>query len=194
MRTLTKVLVASAAAASLFAVASSASAAIFVNNWTIASNGEITVTFGDDALGDPNATGTAGDHGTLYNHTYTAGSPAGSGDFTDTFDFFLPTGTVLNAAISTSSLTFTGISFNGVAGTVSNDPGLHVGNVGSVFVNQGHTQELIITGNGVSTSGWSGTATFTPGVPEPAEWALMIIGFGSAGAMLRRRRSAAVAA
>ena len=28
------------------------------------------------------------------------------------------------------------------------------------------------------------------GVPEPASWALMLLGFGSAGAMLRRRRSA----
>jgi hypothetical protein len=28
------------------------------------------------------------------------------------------------------------------------------------------------------------------GVPEPASWALMILGFGSAGAMLRRRRAA----
>jgi PEP-CTERM motif len=31
-------------------------------------------------------------------------------------------------------------------------------------------------------------------VPEPASWALMITGFGAAGAMLRRRRQAAVAA
>ena len=30
-------------------------------------------------------------------------------------------------------------------------------------------------------------------VPEPAAWALMILGFGGAGAMLRRRRGAAVA-
>jgi hypothetical protein len=29
----------------------------------------------------------------------------------------------------------------------------------------------------------------TPGVPEPAAWALMILGFGGAGAMLRRRRA-----
>ena len=29
-----------------------------------------------------------------------------------------------------------------------------------------------------------------PGVPEPATWAMMIIGFGAAGSMLRRRRAA----
>ena len=28
------------------------------------------------------------------------------------------------------------------------------------------------------------------GVPEPSSWALMILGFGAAGAILRRRRSA----
>jgi hypothetical protein len=32
----------------------------------------------------------------------------------------------------------------------------------------------------------------TPGVPEPTTWALMILGFGGAGAMLRRRRVALV--
>lgn len=30
----------------------------------------------------------------------------------------------------------------------------------------------------------------TPGVPEPATWAMMIIGFGGVGAMMRKRRTA----
>jgi hypothetical protein len=34
------------------------------------------------------------------------------------------------------------------------------------------------------------TASVTPGVPEPATWAMMLVGFGGLGAMLRRRRSA----
>jgi hypothetical protein len=34
----------------------------------------------------------------------------------------------------------------------------------------------------------------TPGVPEPAAWALMIVGFGAAGSMLRRRRGFAATA
>jgi len=34
---------------------------------------------------------------------------------------------------------------------------------------------------------------FSQAVPEPAAWALMIVGFGSAGAMLRRRRAAIAA-
>lgn len=200
MRTLTKTLAASAAAVALAVFATSASAAIFVNNWSInPTTGEITVTFGDGrpdgvsglpfgGIGDPNSSGIAGDHGTTYTHTYNSGT----GAFTDTFGFFLPTGTVINAAISTSNLVFTGISFNGIGGSVSNSPGLHIANVGGVPVAEGGPQNLIITGNGVPTSGWTGTATFTP-APEPMAWALMILGFAGAGAMLRNRRRLAIA-
>ena len=35
---------------------------------------------------------------------------------------------------------------------------------------------------------------WTAAVPEPASWAMMIMGFGAIGATLRRRRAAAVAA
>ncbi|THD53628.1 PEPxxWA-CTERM sorting domain-containing protein [Phenylobacterium sp.] len=35
--------------------------------------------------------------------------------------------------------------------------------------------------------------TAPPGVPEPAGWALMILGFGTTGAVLRRRRSLVIA-
>lgn len=40
------------------------------------------------------------------------------------------------------------------------------------------------------SDGFAGTL----GVPEPASWALMIVGFGAAGAMMRHKRRAAVAA
>ena len=43
-------------------------------------------------------------------------------------------------------------------------------------------------------SGHVGTVTFdapTGAVPEPAAWSLMLVGFGSLGAILRRRRAAA---
>jgi hypothetical protein len=198
MKTLTKLLAASAMAASVVAFANTANATIFVNDWTIAPNGEITVTFGDggvDGLGSADATGTAGDHGTTFDHEYTPGSPAGSGAFSDTFNFFLPTGTVFNIASSTSTLDFTSITFNGVAGTVSNVPHAETAIVGGVSVTENGQQQLIVTGTGLSTSGWSGTATFDPAaVPEPATWALMIMGFGGAGALLRRRRTSVLAA
>ena len=40
---------------------------------------------------------------------------------------------------------------------------------------------------------WGDVVATTRGVPEPATWALMITGFGLAGASLRRRRVAAIA-
>ena len=37
------------------------------------------------------------------------------------------------------------------------------------------------------TQGWSNAVLYTPpGVPEPATWAMMLLGFGAAGAALRR--------
>jgi len=43
------------------------------------------------------------------------------------------------------------------------------------------------------SDGITNGSPLSPGVPEPASWALMIAGFGLAGAALRRRRSAALA-
>lgn len=54
------------------------------------------------------------------------------------------------------------------------------------------TQRYTITTGGVRGSA-EGRIAMHAVVPEPATWALMILGFGSAGAMLRRRRTFAVA-
>lgn len=57
----------------------------------------------------------------------------------------------------------------------------------------------IFFGSDISLNGATGNvgATLTPsvkgGVPEPATWAMMMIGFGGMGALLRRRRSQALA-
>jgi hypothetical protein len=49
----------------------------------------------------------------------------------------------------------------------------------------------------LGSESYFGTATLVagsaPGVPEPATWALMLLGFGGAGAALRRRRTALIA-
>jgi len=44
---------------------------------------------------------------------------------------------------------------------------------------------------------YNGTSSFSPppsGVPEPASWAMLLLGFGTFGAVLRRRRAALVSA
>ena len=56
--------------------------------------------------------------------------------------------------------------------------------------------DSVILGSGSNAFEISDVAGFAAGVPEPANWALMILGFGAAGAALRgqRRRQAAAAA
>jgi hypothetical protein len=68
---------------------------------------------------------------------------------------------------------------------------------GEDFVSGTNMLQIVVTDTGppsaMLVSGLTGTAS-AGGVPEPASWALMIAGFGLAGAQLRRRRTAAVAA
>jgi hypothetical protein len=52
-------------------------------------------------------------------------------------------------------------------------------------------QQLAFSGNDFALDDIS-LSTTSP-APEPAAWALMIVGFGAAGSMLRRRRVAAAA-
>jgi PEP-CTERM motif len=66
---------------------------------------------------------------------------------------------------------------------------------GTVKIAQGGTIHLgLVDQSGVPGGNDFGVDNITLAVPEPASWALMITGFGAAGAMLRRRRQAAVVA
>ncbi len=59
---------------------------------------------------------------------------------------------------------------------------------------QGGTIRLgLVDDSGVFGGNDFGVDNITLSVPEPASWALMIMGFGAAGAMLRRRRGLAAA-
>ena len=69
-------------------------------------------------------------------------------------------------------------------------------NVDSYIAQAGHTPLMpvgvmkAIYANNYSTQAFA----FGGGVPEPATWGLMIVGFGAIGAVLRRRRAAAALA
>jgi hypothetical protein len=73
--------------------------------------------------------------------------------------------------------------------------GVHQLTQSFVFGAGGGTIDFVLDPKG--NYGWDSTGvTATVAVPEPAAWALMILGFGGVGAMLRhtRRRTAALAA
>jgi hypothetical protein len=183
------VLAASAAAALL---ATSASAATYADNWTTSASGGISVVFGDNGLGIPGAETIPGETITTQNYN------AGTGDLTDTFSFMLPNGVVgftlssmglaLNSSLQVTSLTFNGASvdFTSVANGFG---GFTVQAADGVYpVVLGGPQTLTVVGNGGPQAVFSGTGTFARAVPEPGAWALMILGFGGAGTMLRRHR------
>ena len=58
-------------------------------------------------------------------------------------------------------------------------------NGGTVAINSGTHPSIVINAAGSLTTG---------GVPEPATWAMMLVGFGGIGAAMRSRRKVAVAA
>ena len=182
------------------ALAGGASAATYVDPWTVSPTGGISVVFGDNGLDVPGAETIPGE--TTTTHSYNLGT----GVFEDTFSFELPTGivgfTLSSIGFATnSSLKLTSFTFNGANINFTNTPNSSGGNTvqassGAFPVVVGGPQVLRVVGVGGPDAVFSGTATFeaTAAVPEPGAWALMIMGFGGAGAMIRRRRVALVAA
>jgi hypothetical protein len=55
-----------------------------------------------------------------------------------------------------------------------------------------HFTSSVISLNATSAGGFQ-VVSVTPTVPEPATWAMLVLGFGGLGAMLRRRRAPALA-
>ena len=85
------------------------------------------------------------------------------------------------------------ITVAGTALTPSQQAGDQIGFYG--FVSDTAFTTIRFTGNdndgfGIDNIRWASAAT--PGVPEPASWAMLIAGFGLVGAATRRRRAAAI--
>jgi len=106
-------------------------------------------------------------------------------------------GDVITALTNTNELDFGktlfGLTIIGAHYGNIPDPGASQGNV-SVFwlFDFGTTGADHVTLN--NTQGWSNAALYEtgtpPGVPEPATWAMMLLGFGGVGVAMRRRRKA----
>ncbi|HEV7384510.1 MAG TPA: FxDxF family PEP-CTERM protein [Phenylobacterium sp.] len=120
--------------------------------------------------------------------------------FSDTYTFILPAGfastALTSAAVNgTTDTAFSSVLLNGVTLTTNASGAIDVKSLLNVAVNPG-ANTLIVNGTSGGLFSYGGNISFAKlaaGVPEPGTWALMILGFGSAGAMLRRRRPALAA-
>jgi hypothetical protein len=84
--------------------------------------------------------------------------------------------------------TITSLIINGIPFTVPTTGSGQAAAVGGIPIVAGVLNKVEVTGFTVGANGFSGTATFSEAaVPEPAKWAMMVIGFGLIGAMMRRR-------
>ena len=170
MKSVTKFLTASAAAVALMAGAGSANASVVFDNITIAVPGS-------DFFGAL-ITDEAGEFTHVFN--FNIGSPADASS------------TVTTIRLGSTDIDFSSIFLDGFAFTQTGfDPAAENWELTSATLSAGaHT--ITVNGSVVGDSqdgAYSGVLNVAA-IPEPGAWALMIMGFGSAGAMLRRRRLA----
>lgn len=178
--------VAAIATASALALPGAASAAVCID-------GGLTCTF---VPGDPEFQ-TAGDTTFPIDQVVTAtigrpGVPAG--DFTDTYQFIVDADGFGSGSLNTSfsgpgsTLTFTSVTFNGTLLDLSQV--LSPDGINGLPIFAGALNQLVIRGTSSELAPYGGTITFTPGaIPEPGTWAMMLMGFGGLGYVMRRRRN-----
>ncbi|HXA38796.1 MAG TPA: FxDxF family PEP-CTERM protein [Phenylobacterium sp.] len=139
------------------------------------------------------ATAPDGSFTGMFGNTAIAG-----GAFTDTFNFSMPTG-VAGITISSNFTTdqmnnidFTSVTFDGQALNVGSTGQVEFRSLVGVPVTSG-PQQVVVSGTSGGNGSYAGTLSFalpTAAVPEPASWALMMLGFGGAGGLMRSRRRA----
>jgi hypothetical protein len=152
-------------------------------------------------VGSPNFQATAGPNGTFSGAFFATGIAAGV--FSDTFTFTLPTNGLGSGTVTTSvtdlgsanDLDFTSVTINDIAAQITKTAGgaFEVAFINNVPIVAGQLNKLVVTGLSRGNGAYGGQATFTPvnsAVPEPATWAMMIMGFGVVGYAMRRRRTA----
>lgn len=200
-------LLAATVPALLFASAANAQVAvsIWTNQTTAAGNATIAQA---SSLGSPTATTTVGtinfDSGNVNGYTIGGflNNPAGLSSAVATASlnntYFLFTGsTFLNAGTNTFTIPHDDgleLSFNGGIGTVLSQPG-PTAPVNTLFSFLAPSAGLYnFTMSYGECCGPPARLAFTVngqpvgGVPEPATWAMMLIGFGAIGVTMRRRR------
>ncbi|ODT87723.1 FxDxF family PEP-CTERM protein [Phenylobacterium sp. SCN 70-31] len=149
---------------------SAVQAATYINYGPVGADGGFTITFGNTGISDS--------------------------DFSDVFDFAMPTGRgdfVITSTMSGGSqnITWTSVAFNGEEFESGAAGWNEFRFLNGVMITSGTGQQLVLTGLGGGNASYSGVITFMPlaAAPEPAAWALMILGFGGAGVAIRSRRN-----
>lgn len=120
-------------------------------------------------------------------------SSSGGGTFTDVFTFTFPSAGKASVTINSSVMgPLTNVNFLN-KGVVFNGTALSVVSKGAVellqLINQpvaAGLQTLTIKGSAQKLGSYAGTISFAS-VPEPATWAMMILGLGAVGFSMRRR-------
>ena len=186
MRTTTKLLL----AASAFAVAPAAQAATILpgnpgnveNSYFVVSgdidNGPISASFGRSGLG--------------------------AGTFSDTFLFTIDQNGFGSGSITTilaglpmgsTDLDFNSVIFNNgmmdyIVNTSMGD--VEQGGLANIPITFGTQNSLTVNYESRGQGSYGGTLSFTPSaIPEPATWAMLLIGFGAMGSVVRRRKQTA---
>lgn len=154
--------------------ASAADAATYINYGPIGPDGGFSITFGNTGITDPT--------------------------INDVFDFQMPSGRADFVVTSTMSggsqnITWSSIAFNGTEFDSGSAGWNEFSFLNGVTVTKDQFQRLVLTGVGGGNASYSGVITFMPAAaaPEPASWAMLIVGFGAAGAVLRRARPSRIA-
>ncbi len=164
-----KLLVGAALAVSMLAAAPAANAATYLNLPSVAApDGTISGTYGNNNVA--------------------------AGAFNDVFNFVFPAtglgGATLTSVLSglnTTNIDFTSVTFNGENFDIGMTGDIEFRFLKNLSVLTG-PQTIIVNGTSGGNGSYSGTLSFSSAVPEPATWAMMIIGFTGAGVAIRRRR------
>jgi hypothetical protein len=117
------------------------------------------------------------------------------GEFTDNFTLdFGQTGLFSLsltevAAQTANNLEFLSVTVNGVAATLFSAPGGEPDFASLVGLAIAGVANITVHGTSNGNGVYGGTYSFAPSsaVPEPATWAMMLIGFGGIGYSMRRR-------
>ena len=153
-------------------------------------------------VGGSNFKASAGPNGTFSGAFFNQDIVAGA--FTDTFTFTLPTDGLGSGTVTTSTnfigtpndLDFTSVLINDTAATITRlaNGAFEFAFTNMVPITAGRLNTITVTGISRGNGAYGGQASFIPSaVPEPATWALMLVGFAMVGATARfRRRSTKV--